>query len=165
MSDDPFLKEYYALLDTVKDYDQRSMTIKGWGVTLSLAALGFGFQYQHYGLFLVSAVSGIAFWFIEGLMKRYQMRYYVRMREIEVIRANGTKPSSPQIDWSWTIAHKILSGQIEGAPPPPERYEGKLFYPVAWLSLNVAFPHVIGFGLGSLLFLLGLLGLLNKMPL
>jgi hypothetical protein len=37
------LKEYYALLGTVSDVDARQMVIKGWSVTLSLAALGLGF--------------------------------------------------------------------------------------------------------------------------
>ena len=33
------LREYYAVFDTVNDFDKRLLTIKGWGVTLSLAAL------------------------------------------------------------------------------------------------------------------------------
>jgi hypothetical protein len=32
-----------SLTDIVKDFDQRLLTIKGWGVTLSLASLGLGF--------------------------------------------------------------------------------------------------------------------------
>ena len=28
-------------------------------------------------------VTGAAFWYMDGLMKGYQYRYYVRMREIE----------------------------------------------------------------------------------
>ncbi|MGB8645105.1 MAG: hypothetical protein WCF84_07700 [Anaerolineae bacterium] len=52
MPDDSLLKEYYAILDLVKDYDKNLLTIKGWAVTLSLAALGLGFQYRHYGFFI-----------------------------------------------------------------------------------------------------------------
>ena len=51
------LKEYYEILKIVGDFDGRLMTVKGWGVTLSLAALGLGFQYGRYGLFLVASLS------------------------------------------------------------------------------------------------------------
>ena len=57
--------EYGKLVDIVTSYDQRLLTIKGWGVTLSLASLGLGFQQNHYGLFLVAAASGFAFWLLE----------------------------------------------------------------------------------------------------
>jgi hypothetical protein len=65
----------------------------GCGVTLALAALAWGFQYGHFGLFLVAALSGLGFW-----------RYCLRMREIEVLRCrqatNGTERelSTPRID-------------------------------------------------------------------
>jgi hypothetical protein len=52
-------------------------------VTLSLAALGLGFQQRHLSLFALAAVTGAAFWYMDGLMKGYQYRYYIRMREIE----------------------------------------------------------------------------------
>lgn len=69
MSEGFLSKEYFTLEDIVKDFDQRLITVKGWGVTLSLAALGFGFQFQHYGFFLVAAASGIGFWAIESSIK------------------------------------------------------------------------------------------------
>jgi hypothetical protein len=72
-------REYYEILKIVSEFDGRLMTVKGWGVTLSLAALSWGFQQGHYGPFLVSALSGLGFLLIEGTMKRHQMRYYPRM--------------------------------------------------------------------------------------
>jgi hypothetical protein len=39
--------EYYAILDVITGFDQRIMIVKGWSVTLSLAALGLGFQQGH----------------------------------------------------------------------------------------------------------------------
>lgn len=167
MSDDPFLKEYYALLDSVKDYDKTFLTVKGWAVTLSLAALGLGFQYQHSGFFLIAALSGMAFWSIEGIMKRYQMRYYVRMREIEVLKAEeagADKPSSPQVDWSWNIAPAYLIGKKQGALPPPEHYQGKWTYNFPWTAPHIALPHAISVLAGSLLYLLSLFDII-KMPL
>jgi len=106
----------------VNEFDQRLITVKGWGVTLSLAALAWGFQYAHYGLFLVAALSGLTFWLIEVTMKRHQMRYYLRMREIEVLqydrgrseddRSEDAKTlSSPRIDSSWSYAGKLYAGK------------------------------------------------------
>ena len=71
--------EYYKLLDLVGAFDQRLLTIKGWGVTVSLASIGLAFQQQHYGLFLVAAITGIAFWGVEAVTKVHQMRFYPRM--------------------------------------------------------------------------------------
>jgi hypothetical protein len=44
---DDLMKEYFKLVDLVSDIDHRLLTIKGWGVTFSLASLGFGFQQDH----------------------------------------------------------------------------------------------------------------------
>jgi hypothetical protein len=49
-----------------------------------LTALGLGFQQQHYALFALGAFTAGAFWFLDGLMKGHQLRYYSRMRDIEV---------------------------------------------------------------------------------
>lgn len=68
-TDEALSKEYYEILKIVGDFDGRLMTVKGWGVTLSLTALAWGFQHSHYGLFLVAAFSGLGFWLIEGTMK------------------------------------------------------------------------------------------------
>ena len=76
---DDLKEEYYTLTDIVAGFDQRLLTIKGWGVTFSLATLALAFQQNHYGLFLVAAASALAFWVIEGSVKLHQMRYYPRM--------------------------------------------------------------------------------------
>src|SRR5947209_14566078 len=126
MAEDRLTKEYFVLLDIVKDFDQRLLTIKGWGVTLSLAALGFGFQYQHYGFFLVAALSGFAFWAIESLTKRHQMLHYARLREIEVqvfeqVSEKSFPIVTPQINWSWCNAADYYRGLQHGPPLPPKR--------------------------------------------
>src|SRR5215467_14962940 len=76
-------KEYYAILNVVSSYDGWLLGVKGWSVTLSLAGLGLGFQQGHFALFALAAATGAAFWVLDALMKGYQYRYYVRMREIE----------------------------------------------------------------------------------
>ena len=37
------------MADTVANFDQRLLTIKGWDVTFSLAAIALGFQQNQYG--------------------------------------------------------------------------------------------------------------------
>jgi uncharacterized integral membrane protein len=121
-------KEYYAILNVVSNYDGWLLIVKGWSVTLSLAALGLGFQQRHYALFFLAAVTGAAFWFLDGLMKGYQYRYYVRMREIEYTAylvnrvalggLYGEKEiSAPRIDMTWGF--KGYPVDEEGNPLPP----------------------------------------------
>lgn len=121
---DDLQTEYFKLVDLVTAFDQRLVTIKGWGVTLSLASLGVGFQQSHYGRFLVATVSAVAFWVVEGSTKLHQMQHYPRMREIEVAAFNlyraDTKDgpvSSPLLDWSWDTA---------GSRPMGSRAKGTL---------------------------------------
>lgn len=108
---DELSKEYYAVVGIVSAFDQRLMTIKGWSVTISLAALGFGFSRSHYALFGVAAVTGVVFYIIDILTKRHQFRYYPRMRGIEkaafelnnVKLADGKVLSAPRVDWTWSL--------------------------------------------------------------
>lgn len=105
-------KEYYAILNVISSYDGWLLIVKGWSVTLSLAALGLGFQQRHFALFALGAATAAGFWYLDGLMKGYQYRYYVRMREIEYTAylinrvplggEYGDKEiSAPRIDMTW----------------------------------------------------------------
>ncbi len=160
MADEPDVevKEYFALLETVAHMDQRLLTIKGWGVTLSLAALGFGFQYRAYGYFLVAAVSSAAFWLLEAAIKRHQMRYYPRMRQIEVARHEAARDaglgrSAPLIDWSWAAAGALLaSGTSPAAPVLRARTSA---YRWTWLAPHVSLPHALTLVAALALFAVG----------
>lgn len=127
---DDLSKEYYAILDVVSSYDGWLLIVKGWSVTLSLAALGLGFQQRHYALFFLAAVTGAAFWLLDGLMKGYQYRYYVRMREIEYsaylinrVALGGLygekEISAPRIDMTWGFKGYPVDEQDNPLPPPP----------------------------------------------
>jgi hypothetical protein len=124
--------EYYALLDVVTDYDQRLVTVKGWSVTLSLAALGLGFQEKHYALFGLAAFSAAAFWVIDALYKKHQVAYYSRMRDIEVASYYLNRValpelgemSAPRIDWYWNYPGHAGDDDPryrdkDSGPPPP----------------------------------------------
>src|SRR5215831_21085605 len=123
-------KEYYALLGVVSSYDGWLLIVKGLSVTLSLAALGLAVQQRHYALFLLAAVTGAAFWVLDGLMKGYQYRSYVRMREIEytayLINAvplggeyGHLKISAPRIDMTWPFEGYSVNKANEPQPIPP----------------------------------------------
>ena len=168
MNEEALLKEYYEVYKTVNDFDKNLLTVKGWGVTLALAALAWGFKDGHFGLFLVAALSGLSFWLIEGTMKRHQMRYYQRMREIEVIRYDQAEEekakavSSPRIDSSWSQAGWLYSGK-GSTDYHPIIYPGpRKSYQWAWFFPHVAFPHVVSVVAGIALCLLGLCGKLGK---
>jgi hypothetical protein len=166
MGDDMELQEYFALVKNVSEFDQRLLTVKSWGVTLSLAGLGFGFQYQSYGMFLVAATSSLAFWLLEGAVKRHQMCIYPRMREIEVNRYARASDqdrsySAPRMDWSWKQADKLLRGESHATALPPQPTEPSKAYSRAWFLPHVFLPHAVTFVIGTVLFGLGLLRLLG----
>jgi hypothetical protein len=106
MCQEPLLREYFELLKVVSDFDGRLLLIKGWGITFGLATLALGFQKRSAGILLVAALSGLCFWTLEAEFKGYQMRYYPRMRHIEVVCAQAAQsqvppqPPGPLIDWS-----------------------------------------------------------------
>lgn len=171
------LQEYYAILEVVSGFDQRVMTIKGWSVTLSLAALGLGFQQGHYSLFALGAVTGMGFWFIEATTKRHQLRYYARMRDIEVAAYNLNHVtldivdpkheyqiplgavSAPRIDVYWSYPKGKLTDWRTDVPwrRTPEEIQ-RMLRRAFWMP-HVLLPHAVAIVLGSLLFLAALVGL------
>src|SRR5262245_38685040 len=120
--------EYAKLVEIAGAFDQRLLTIKGWGVTVGLAALGAGFLKDHFGLFLVAAASGLAFWLLEATTMRLQIRHYPRMGDIEFIAYElfGVRPptgppaSSPLIQWGWhTADQRLREAPSKGDPRRP----------------------------------------------
>ena len=159
-AEEALLREYYEILKIVGEFDGRLMTVKGWGVTLSLLALAWGFQYGHYGLFLVSALSGLAFWLIEGTMKRHQMRFYLRMREIEVLQYQRSADesaralSSPRIDSSWSYAGVLYAGSQSSEYQPVAVRGPRRSYRLAWFFPHVFLPHLVSVLAGLVLLVL-----------
>ena len=108
------MAEYQAILKIVSEFDGRIMIVKGWSVTLSLAGLALAFQTRHWALFALASATALGFWYMETMIKRHQMRYYPRMREIEVAAydlnrvriEDGSLISSPGIDGKWGYTGK-----------------------------------------------------------
>jgi type IV secretory pathway TrbD component len=164
-------REYYAILDVVTSFDQRIMTVKGWSVTLSLAALGLGFQQNHSALFALAAVTGLGFWLIEVTTKRWQLRYYPRMRDIELAAYNLNhvrldevnrehhefavplgEVSSPRIDMYWAYPEGDTPDWRTDIPwrRTPEEIHNMMRRPF-WMP-HTMLPHLVAVVLGLLLF-------------
>lgn len=140
---DDLTKEYYACLDVVSKYDGWLLIVKGWSVTLALAGLGLGFEQRHYVLFLLSAATGAAFWYLDGLMKGFQYRYYVRMREIEYtayrinrITLGGlygkNEISAPRIDMTWDFTGYTVDNQLHPRELQRARWQRALSPAGSW---------------------------------
>ena len=155
--------EYFALVDPFAGFDGRLLVVKGWSVTLSLAGLGLGFQQGHYALFALAALSAAGFWLIDAIMKRHQMRYYARMRDIEVaasqlngVELEGWRESSPRIDWYWSYDGDTPDWRHD----PPRRHSSAeiatMLTLAPWMP-HVLLPHAVAVVLGAVLFLLAAL--------
>ena len=138
-------------------------------MTLSLASIGLGFQQQHYALFAIGAVTGICFWLIEAIAKGHQVRYYPRMRQLEVWSAAATdlliadqRVSAPRIDWAWTAAGRADPAAALNESPREltsseiERMRRQTF----WLP-HVFLPSLLAAAGGLLLFILAAAGAID----
>ena len=96
------------------------------------------------------------------------MRYYYRMREIEVLRYERNKEkepeviSSPLIDYSWSYAGLVYRGINQEFRPSLNRGPRKSYQRV-WFFPHVLLPHILSVIAGLILFSLGRLGFLGEM--
>jgi len=156
---DELSKEYYAVVGIVSAFDQRLMTIKGWSVTISLAALGFGFSRSHYALFGVAAVTGAVFYIIDILTKRHQLRYYPRMRDIEIAALelnqielkSGKVLSAPRVDWTWSLPAEGSKDSRDERPKQRTQETTREMLRKVPVMGNVILPHIVAIVLGILL--------------
>jgi hypothetical protein len=98
-------QEYFHLQKTVEDFDQRTLTIKAWSVTVSMAAVGAAITQKAPILLVLAAGSALLFWVIEALWKSFQLAYYHRIRTIEgYMRGEGPEDlTAPDITRAWSI--------------------------------------------------------------
>jgi len=105
--DKDFLREEYFHLQTkVESFDAKTLTIKSWSVTLSMAGIGAAFTTKVSLLLLLSAVASILFWIVEASWKTFQQANYYRIRKIEnYMNGNITDDNFkvPDITGSWSV--------------------------------------------------------------
>lgn len=126
----PLLKdEYLFLQQQYEDYDRRSLTIKGWVGSGSVAALALAFNAKHPAAALIplfTIVLAVVIWMLEANWKLFQHSFAYRIRTLEAhFRGDTTlveagPPAPFQIYSSW---FRALTED-----PPVYKYEedGKL---------------------------------------
>ncbi len=154
--------EYYAIVEIVAGFDQGAITVKGWSVTLSLAGLRLGFQQKHFALFGLAALTALAFWGIDLLLKQHRISYYSRMRDIEVAAYELNRValpelgqvSAPRIDTYWP--YRGSPGRDWRTDRPERRTPDNLHRLIAvkpFRMPQVFLPHAVAVALGLLLFI------------
>ena len=132
--------EYLHLQNVIEGFDGRAITIKAWSISFSLAALAGAFASHSPLVLLLSSLSTLLFWLIEGYWKTFQYAYYDRTGKIEKYFESGSNNIIPlQIGSSWYKRWKA-SGR--------KRLTRIMFWP------HVALPHVIVFNIGVVLYFL-----------
>ncbi|MDP8994386.1 MAG: hypothetical protein M3N07_05285 [Pseudomonadota bacterium] len=129
---DLIAQEYLQLQKVVEDYDLRVITIKAWSVTFSAAGLGAAYLQGQPVLLLISALSALVFWIVEGLWKTNQQAYYPRIKQIENYFAKGATEAelAPfSIRSAWRTAFRAKRGY--------RRALRIMFWP------HVALPHAV----------------------
>lgn len=128
--------EYELLYSTYERFNQQSLTLKGWSVTVGLAAI-IAVYSEKVGQFgrvavVAAALSAIPFWVIDSFWKSYQTAFLSRLDYLEGIQdCSRIASHSFGIVSDWQLSHEWFS------------WIGMLYMP------NVALPHafVLLFGL------------------
>jgi hypothetical protein len=133
-------QEYFKLQDFYEDFDKRIQTIKGWSITVALAAIAAGLNYKNEYLGLFAAISSFVFWIIDATWKSFQYHYRPRIAEIEEkMRAEDITDIKPlQIYASWG-----------------DSYRQKKYTPIKLFSYSIVYiPHlpIVLIGLAFFLF-------------
>jgi hypothetical protein len=133
-------KEYYWVEDQIDRFDDRSLKIKAWSITLSGVALGAGFNYNKPILFLVSAVSALIFWYLEATWKHFQQIMIERAEELELFLNGGdVEYTGPRIGRAFRTRFSCIRIEL-------------LKFPRLFLMRNVNLPHSIIFISGLYLY-------------
>ncbi|UJP40269.1 hypothetical protein [Cellulomonas palmilytica] len=111
-------------------------------------------------------MSALGFWSIDALTKVHQVRYYARMRDLEVAAFHLNRVdlptglggfSSPRIDVSWSYTGSVPDYRGD----PPWRLEPAVVRRLirrSWHMPHVVLPHAVAVVVGAVLFVLAAAG-------
>ncbi|MCO6384158.1 hypothetical protein [Oceanicola sp. 502str15] len=112
MSCDLIWNEYQLLFGAYADFDGHALTLKGWSVTVGLAAMLSAYSQPILKngriALLLAAFSTVPFYIVDGLWKTYQRAYLPRLRELERLSAECGEGFAIIGDWAGTIGEKVL---------------------------------------------------------
>jgi len=131
MEIDPLLKEeYFHIQKEIEGYDQKSLSVKSWSVTVGVAGIASAFHQGVPALLLVAAVASLLFWIIEVYWKVFQNSFYPRVRRIEKYFRTGKGTIAPlQMTRSWYGAFEKIKAD--------RSYLKLAFYP------HIFLPHLL----------------------
>jgi len=99
---DLLVREYLHLSSILESFDDKLLTIKGWGVTVSLALLGAAVLRASRPALLVAGFGAILFWLLEALYGAVARAHADRIVVLErYFGARGDNPAPLQIYASW----------------------------------------------------------------
>ena len=130
--------EYQLLFNIVNSFDSKTLTIKAWSVTTSLAGIAVALGQDKNALLLLAAFSSLVFWVVEYYWKYFQASYFSRIEEIESYMRNETDHIDHlQISNRWVKHHRSMSFSEKR----------KLF-----MLYNIRTPHLYIFLVGLILY-------------
>ena len=96
-------KEYFHLQTQIEKFDDKSLTIKAWSVSLAAAIAGSSSFAENYILILFASFASLMFWIIDASWKNFQYANYKRIWEIEkYMRGEVSKIDHLQIATFWS---------------------------------------------------------------
>ena len=101
-ADNLLAQEYFALQRFIEDFDGRTISIKTWSVTSSIAGLAAAYVQGSPTILWLSGASASVFWLVEALWKTNQQSYYPRIGEIEAHFHDGVPTRPLAITRSWS---------------------------------------------------------------
>jgi hypothetical protein len=101
---DRVLRDYYHVQSAIEKIDERTMTIKAWSITFSMAGVAFALEKQIPVVLLLSAASAMLFWVIDVYWKGFQAAFYFQTSKIEHWFRGDFRESlhAPAISGHWT---------------------------------------------------------------
>jgi hypothetical protein len=137
--------EYIMLQNFYEDIDSKGLTVKGWAITVALAAIGTGLLYRR-EVFLIGLFAALVFWYLEAYWRGLSHFFSARIQAIELaFRSGKWKEEIPlQVYSTWEKEYKKSKDQTL-------RYMAKP---------AVLLPHIVIAAIDILLYLLSLSKLL-----
>ncbi|SNT38506.1 hypothetical protein SAMN05421640_3689 [Ekhidna lutea] len=130
--------EYFHLQSEIENYDNKSLTIKAWSVSVAGFIAGSSAFTENKLVILFAALVSLMFWVIDASWKSFQYSHYIRIGKIEsYMRGELKELANFQITKSWIKSHK-KGGTF--------RFFKILFF------LHVILPHGVMFVLLSALY-------------
>ncbi len=139
--------EYIMLQNFYEDIDSKGLTVKGWAITVALAASGTGLLYRK-EVFMLGFFAALVFWYLEAYWRGLSHFFSARIQEIEqAFRSSKWKEEIPlQVYSTWDKEYRKSKDQTL-------RY---------MIKPAVLLPHIVIAAIDLVLYVLFLLKILVK---